>query len=86
MGPRAARFATRIARSGLAARAVVFVIVGYFLIRAARERDPSQFQEIGGALRLLSTTPLGPFLMGIVALGLVAFALYMGMLAFFRKP
>jgi hypothetical protein len=85
MGPRASSIALRIARVGLAARGVVFGIVGYFLIRTASERDASQFREIGGALRALSKTPAGPALMGVVALGLVAYAVYLWTLALFRR-
>ena len=85
MGRRASRFALSVARFGLASRGVVFGIVGWFLIRTARENDPSQFREIGGALAVLSKTPAGPWLMGIAGLGLVAFAFYMWTLAVFRK-
>ena len=85
LGRRATAITNKVARVGLAARGAVFGIVGYFLIRAALERDASEFHEVGGALRLLGSTPLGPWVMGIVALGLVAFALYMAMLALFRR-
>jgi hypothetical protein len=85
MGRRASRLALSIARFGLAARGLVFGIVGWFLIRTAREKDPSQFREIGGALAVLSRTPAGPWLMGIAGLGLVAFAFYMWTLAVFRR-
>jgi hypothetical protein len=81
----ATRFAMAIARFGLASRGIVFGIVGWFMIRAARESDPSQFREIGGALTVLSKTAAGPWLMGVVALGLVAYAAYLWTLAFVRR-
>jgi hypothetical protein len=77
----ATRLAMAIARFGLASRGIVFGIVGWFLIRTARESDPSQFREIGGALKVLSNTAAGPWLMGAVALGLIAYAAYLWTLA-----
>jgi hypothetical protein len=85
LGRRGSRFVLAVARFGLASRGVVFAIVGWFVIRTARERDPSQFREIGGALTVLSRTQAGPWLMGIAGLGLLAFAFYMWTLALFRK-
>lgn len=86
LGRHGSRFALKAARFGLASRGVVLAIVGWFLLRTARERDPSQFREIGGALAVLSRTAAGPWLMGITALGLIAYAVYMWTLALFRKP
>ena len=77
----ATRLAMAIARFGLASRGVVFAIVGWFMIRTASESDPRQFREIGGALTVLSKTMAGPWLMGAVAVGLVAYALYLWTLA-----
>lgn len=77
--------AMAVARFGLASRGIVFGIVGWFILRTARESDPSQFHEIGGALRVMSNTAAGPWLMGAAGLGLIAYALYMWTLAF-RRP
>ena len=78
----AARLARRTARFGLAARGVVLVLVGYFQWRVARDLDPSQAREIGGALRVVSRSPAGgPVLAAVVAAGLAAYGVYMGLLA-----
>lgn len=67
---------TRFSRYGLAARGVVFVIIGWFLIRAARQQDSSEARGVGGALSELSQAPFGPWLLAIVAVGLVSYGLY----------
>jgi hypothetical protein len=61
-------------RIGLVARALVFVLVGYFLIRTAIDFNPSAAVGVDGALRRLHGQPLGPLAVGLVALGLLVFA------------
>ena len=72
---------TRRSYEGLAivghlARAVVFGLVGVFLIKAAIEFDPNKAVGLDGALAKLAHQSYGSVLLGIVAAGLVAFALY----------
>jgi hypothetical protein len=69
-------WATRIGRFGYAARGVVFVLGGFFLVQAARNVDPQHAKGLDGALQTLAHQPYGPVLLGIVALGLVAFGIY----------
>lgn len=73
-----------ITRWGLSARGVVFVIVGLFLCIAAWQTAPRQAQGLGGALNVLAEQPFGPWLLGIVALGLVGYGLYCLINAVFR--
>jgi hypothetical protein len=61
---------------GHLARAVVFGLVGVFLIKAAIDYNPSKAVGLDGALAKLAHHSYGPFLLGIVAAGLVAFGLY----------
>ena len=76
MGPTAARWAIRFSRFGMAARGVVFGIIGGFLIAAAMHSSPSEARGVGGALQTLSRQPYGPALLGTVALGLMAYGAY----------
>jgi Domain of Unknown Function (DUF1206) len=70
---------------GLVARAVVFALIGYGLIRAAIDYDPKEAVGIEGALSNLTETSFGPLLLGIVAAGLIGFALYSMADARYRK-
>jgi hypothetical protein len=85
MSPTEETWATRIGRLGEAARGVVFVIIGFFLIQAARQSDASEVRGLDGALLALSQQPYGPWLLGIVALGLIAYGIHMGVQARYRR-
>jgi type IV secretory pathway VirB2 component (pilin) len=74
-----------IGRLGLAARGIVFCVIGFFLIQAARQSDPSQARGLGEALQALAQQPYGPWILGIVAVGLVAYGIYMVIQARYRS-
>jgi hypothetical protein len=61
---------------GHLARMVVFGLVGVFLIKAAIDYDPNKAIGLDGALAKLAHASYGPFLLGIVAAGLIAFGVY----------
>jgi hypothetical protein len=65
-----------ICRAGILARAVVFAIIGLFLILAAWHANPSEVKGLGEALDTLRRQPYGPWLLAAVGLGLAAFGLY----------
>lgn len=77
--------ASPICRFGLAARGVVFLIVGGFLILAAWYSDPSKTRGLSGALRALQDQPYGWLAMAVVALGLIAFGIYSLIEAVYRR-
>ena len=66
----------RLGRLGLAARGVVFGIIGLFLIVAAWRHNPGEARGLGGALQELARQPFGNVLLGVVALGLLAYGIY----------
>ena len=70
------RFFTALGVVGHLARMVVFVLIGYFLIRAAIDFDPDEAVSLDGALTALGEASYGPVLLAIVAAGLIAFAAY----------
>ncbi len=65
-----------LGRFGTAARGLVFALVGWFLFLAAYHHDANQAQGINGALAALLRQPYGPWLLAIVAAGLIAFGIY----------
>jgi len=68
--------ATTIGRFGTAARGLVFAIVGVLIGLAAYRSNPSQPIGVDTALATLLKQPYGVWLLGIVALGLIAFGIY----------
>ena len=85
MSPREKRWTTRAGRLGHAARGVVFIVIGVFLAQAALQSDPDEARGLGGALSALAAQPFGPYLLGLVASGLVAFGLFMFVVARYRR-
>jgi hypothetical protein len=79
------QWAKRIGRFGLSARGVTFAIIGFFFISAALRADPSQAKGLSGALDTLARQPYGPWLLGLVALGLVAYGVYCFSQARYRR-
>jgi hypothetical protein len=65
-----------LGRVGLSARAFVFALVGYFILRAAVDYNPGTAVGVDGALARLHHQPAGPWLEGIVAAGLLVFAAF----------
>jgi len=74
-----------IGRIGLTARACVFALVGYFLVRAAIDYKPRTAVGLDGALARLHHQPLGTVLLGLAAAGLVTFALFSLLEARYRR-
>ena len=61
---------------GHLARMVVFGLIGIFLVKAAIDYNPQTAVGLDGALAKLVHRAYGPWILGVVAAGLVAFALY----------
>ena len=76
MGESVERAFTGLGVLGHLARMVVFVLIGYFFIRAAIDYDPHKAVSLDGALATLGQASYGPILLGVVAAGLIAFAGY----------
>lgn len=76
MSTRVRRWIESIGTVGHLARMVIFGLVGAFLITAAIDYNPNKAVGLDGALAKLVHQSYGPFLLGVVAVGLVAFGLY----------
>lgn len=66
----------RFGKAGYAARSAVWAVVGVMLIQAAVNYDPEQAGGLSVALQELASTAWGPWLLGAVALGLLAFGAF----------
>jgi uncharacterized membrane protein YidH (DUF202 family) len=76
MGREVKRWITVLGVFGHLARMVVFWLVGVFLVKAAADYSSRKAVGLDGALAKLVHQSYGPFLLGVVATGLIAFALY----------
>jgi hypothetical protein len=63
----------------------VFAMIGVFIVRAARQSDPSEAGGIGQSLRALWDTEYGKTVLTLVGLGLVAYGLYQIATARYRR-
>ncbi len=77
MSPTERTWASWLGRAGLAARGIVQALVGLFLLQAALLFDASKVQSSGSALQSLAHPPFGLWTVGVVALGLAAYGVYM---------
>lgn len=85
LSPGARTWAIRAARAGLAARGVVFLVLGFFLLQAARQSDASETRGLGGALDALHDTAYGTWVLGLVALGLIGYGITQLLKARYRR-
>jgi hypothetical protein len=63
-----------VSRFGIAARGVVFCLIGFFLARAAQRHDPAEAGGLRESLRALAHTGRWPF--AVVAVGLIAYGIF----------
>ena len=76
MGPGARLWVRGVGTVGNVARMLVALLVGVFLIAAARAHDPAQAVGIDGALKRLAQRPFGATLLVLVAIGLASYGIY----------
>ena len=72
-----------VSRFGIAARGVVFCLIGFFLARAAAQHDAGEAGGLRESLRAVAGWGRWPFV--VVALGLVAYGVYELVNARFRR-
>jgi hypothetical protein len=75
LDPERHRWTFRFGRFGLATRGVVMGVAGYMVIRAAEALDPEEAGGVGDVLARLWARS-SPWLLGIVALGLVSYGFF----------
>jgi hypothetical protein len=76
MTPAIKKWFTWFGTVGHVARAIIFGLVGIFLLKAAIDYKADEAIGLDGALAKLYGQPYGPWLLGAVAVGLIAFSLF----------
>ena len=84
MGKAREVWTTLLGRIGTAARALAIGAAGAFLILAAYQSDPKETRGLGGALETIQHQPLGSYMLGAMAVGLVLYGAFMFLVARYR--
>jgi hypothetical protein len=79
------RWVVYAGRFGTAARAVAIGVAGAFLVLAAYQSDPSETRGLGAALETVQHQPLGPYMLGAIAFGLLVYGAFMFAVARYRR-
>lgn len=76
----------RLCQFGIAARGLVFSIIGGYLIKAAIAADANEVRSTEGALEALEhSSTLGQWILIVTSAGLIAYGVYMAVQARYRK-
>ena len=74
--PRTRKVVEKLGQVGGVARGVVFAVVGVFLVIAALTKQADRAKGLDSSLRAFASTPLGPWLLIVMAAGLIIFGTY----------
>lgn len=67
----------QVCRFGVAARGLVFMAIGFFILQAAYKFDPNEVRGLDGVLQAFASQPFGKVLLAFISLGLVAYGIYL---------
>src|SRR5215218_1265000 len=76
LGPGARSAVVNLGKVGYVARGIVFALVGILVVVAAVTFDPDKARGMDAALRQVAAQPYGPWLLGLMVLGLMCFGAY----------
>ncbi|WP_371749680.1 DUF1206 domain-containing protein [Streptomyces sp. NBC_01283] len=85
MSARTRQVVTFLGVFGGVARGVVFAVAGGFAVTAAVQHKPGKAKGMDDTLRSFTETPVGPWLLVLIAVGLVAFGVFSWANARWRK-
>jgi hypothetical protein len=72
-------------RLGYVARGIAFGVIGGCVVTAGWQANPEQARGLGGALAAISSSPFGPWLLGIMAAGLIGYGIHTLLAARYRE-
>jgi Domain of Unknown Function (DUF1206) len=75
----------RLGMAGYTAKGIAYTIAGVLVVIAAVKYDPEKARGLDAALKTLATAPYGPWLLGLIALGIAAFGVYCFFQSRYRK-
>ena len=78
-------WATIAGRVGIAARGVVYLVIGIFAMRAAWEFDPEMIMTTEAALAVFDDNPTDEFILATLGIGFIAYGVHMFFQARYRS-
>jgi hypothetical protein len=75
----------RLGVAGYTSKGIAFGIAGGMIVAAAVTYDPEKARGLDAALKTLASASYGPWLLGLIALGIAAFGIYCFFQARYRK-
>ncbi|MDT4995311.1 MAG: hypothetical protein QOH97_5203 [Actinoplanes sp.] len=85
MSPTVRKATRRLGVAGYSAKGVAYAIAGLLVVVAAVTYNAKKARGLDSALKALAAQPYGPWLLGLVALGIAAFGVYCFSQAKYRK-
>lgn len=83
--PRVRRWSKRIGQVGIAARGLGFILIGLYLIKSAYFVSENSAGGLGKVFSQLHTEPWGDVGLVAIAIGFIAYAVYMNIAAWYRE-
>jgi hypothetical protein len=85
MDAKVRRTVRRLGMAGYGAKGVAYAIAGVLFTMAAINYDPEKARGLDGAVKTLAGESYGPWLLGLIAIGVAAFGVYCFFQAKYRK-
>ncbi|EDX85776.1 conserved domain protein [Synechococcus sp. PCC 7335] len=85
MSDTAKTWASIMGRFGIAARGIVYVLIGAYAVGAAWQFEPSLIKTTEEALALFDDNPTDEWILATLGIGFVAYAVHMGFQAVYRS-
>jgi hypothetical protein len=85
MSPSVRRTVRRLGMAGYSSKGVAYAIAGGLFVVAAVTYDAQKARGLDAALKTLASQSYGPWLLGLIALGIAAFGVYCFFQAKYRK-
>lgn len=79
------RWVVYAGRLGTSARALAICVAGAFLLLASYHSKPSEVRGLGAAMEIVQHQPLGPYMLGTIAFGLIVYGVFMFAIARYRR-
>jgi hypothetical protein len=76
MNPTVRKTTRRVGIAGYSAKGIAYAIAGFLVVVAAVKYDPDKARGLDSALKTLAGQPYGPWLLGLIALGIAAFGVF----------